>query len=644
MFKALKTRLILSFIVISFIGLIIVFLNENYDSRKTKINLVTAQLNKTQITHLNDQKTFRDFLYIDTRNSNFHLTKKSKFLNKHDSLFKESTLLINQLLKEKESKTLKIDKQLKSLKNSLDTFDVLTKEIVKYYLLKGFKDYGNTGEMRIHAHNLEHIDDFPKEYILMLRRHEKDFIIRGEKKYSDLYFEKYKRYKKFVEQLKSPNKEKILTELDAYKNSFEKLIMYNNIIGDKNNTGLYKKLNLITQTLQDEFINTVKSADKIKQDIFFTNRIIYIIILILLITSGIIAGSVIAKKITQPISTLSAKINLFVKSDFDKIENFKYKTTIPEIKKLIKNYFILKKKIIDLIHNFKIKVAERTAEIEEQKEQILAQNKLLAKQKKEVEEINQNIFAGLNYAKYIQNAMLPDFNYIKTHFPDSFILNKAKEIVSGDFYWMNRFINVESEDLSVFVVADATGHGVSGALMSMLGITFLDDITPRNDIKHASEVLMVLRDTLNKTLHNKKNKNNSQNGMDLGIMVFNNDTLKLEFSGANSRLWIVRDSEIIELKGDNLPIGGFESDKAYNDYDIYLRKNDCVYLSTDGYKDQFGGKNKQKFSKKRFKDLLISIAGLSAEKQKEILIKTHEEWKRNIDQTDDILIFGFKVS
>ncbi len=643
MFKTLKIRLITVFIGFSLLGLIIIVLNNRYDKKKNSINNILSKLNSAQITHLNNQKIFRDYLYIDTRNSNYFSTEKSVYLQKHDSIFKDTQKKINSLLSNPYTKTLKVQKQLNNINKGLDTFYLVTNEIAKDYILKGFKDFGNTGEMRKHAHNLEKIKTFPKEHILMMRRHEKDFIIRGEKKYSNRFFEKYEKYRQEILNSNNINKAVIITELDAYKDNFKKLIMYTNLIGEKNNTGLFNKLNRKTQQLQIEFVKIKETAENIQKAYFKNLRTIYVFILFILLAISILAGIFVANKITRPISILGSRMNLFIKSDFSLTENFKYKTKIPEIKKLIENYFLLKKETLSLVNNLNSKVDERTKELTKQTLQIETQNKELKKQTKALRKINENIYSGLNYAKHIQNSLLPTKKHIKNHFSDLFLIYKPKDIVSGDFYWSNRFINVEGMDLSVFVVADSTGHGIAGALMSMLGVTFLNEITPRNDITHASDVLTVLRDSINKTLRKNDNITKSSNGMDIGIFILNNKTLRLEFSGANSKLYIVRDEELITLKGDKMSIGINYSKEAYSDYDIDLEKGDTVYLTTDGYYDQFGGNEDRKFLKKNFKRLITKIAHMTSKEQEEILIETLDNWKGNNEQTDDILVCGVKI-
>lgn len=646
MLQSYKSKLIFSFLFFSLISVVIIVINRFYNNERENIENIISVLNKMQINHLNDQKSFRDYLYIDTGSSNYFEEHESMFLNTHDSLTLYTQFIIDNLLSNEQVAVLKVSDMLHKINSDLDSFRFITKSITKHILLRGFKDYGNTGKMREYAHKLENYDLFPKEYLLMLRRHEKDFIIRGEQKYSNKFYDKYKKYRTFVvssKKIDTKNKKNILADLDNYKLYFDTLLIYSNIIGDKKNTGLYYKLNNISQELQNDFMKIKILSEKEKEKFFRMIHLYYIITLVLIISISIIAGIILSNKITKPITILSERINSFVSSNFTNKSNFSFNTKTPEIKNLINNYFILKDNIIGHIENLQEKVSERTQEIERQKEYILNQNNDLIREKQKIEAINNNIYAGLNYAQYVQNSLLPDTDYIKQLFKDSFIYHRAKDVVSGDFYWVNKFNNPQGEELVVFAVADATGHGVSGALMSMLGITFLNEITNRNKGINASHILSELRTKVNNTMKKNENKNQLNNGMDIALFILNKSKFTLQFAGAHRPIWIIKNKEFIEFKGDSIPIGGYIGAKEYTNHNIQLEKGDKMYLYTDGYTDQFGGEVGTKFKKKYFKELLQNIYELPMKKQLSIIESVHVKWKNGNKQTDDILVVGLQV-
>jgi serine phosphatase RsbU (regulator of sigma subunit) len=260
------------------------------------------------------------------------------------------------------------------------------------------------------------------------------------------------------------------------------------------------------------------------------------------------------------------------------------------------------------------------------------QNQLILKQK-------QDITDSITYASRIQSALMPTSEYLNQLLKDYFIIYKPKDIVSGDFYWIS-----EQNNKIILVVADCTGHGVPGAFMSMLGNAFLNEITSGNDEIHTDEILNELRRNIIKSLHQNIDIQEHKDGMDAVVMIIDYKNLNLEFSGAYNPLIICRGNKIIELKGDRMPVGvHYFSDKLFTRQSIKIKSGDCIYAFSDGFQDQFGGEHLQKFMLKRMKDMFLEINNLSMDEQMSFIIKTHEEWKRNNPQIDDILLVGLKI-
>ncbi len=264
--------------------------------------------------------------------------------------------------------------------------------------------------------------------------------------------------------------------------------------------------------------------------------------------------------------------------------------------------------------------------------------------KKQLEDINRNLISSINYAKLIQNAVLPSENYLSGYLPENFILNLPKDIVSGDFYWTK-----ESRNLIFIAAADCTGHGVPGAFMSMLGITFLQDILNKHNWNTeiaANNILNILRENI-KTALNQKNSNPTvYDGMDIALCIIDSQQNTMQFAGANNPVFIVRkdaqNTELLAISPDKMPIAVHISERPFKNNFIQLQKNDTIYLFSDGFADQFGGKHGRKFLLKNFKNLLIEISGFPMCEQKDILYTTFIDWKGNNEQVDDILIIGFK--
>jgi serine phosphatase RsbU (regulator of sigma subunit) len=285
-------------------------------------------------------------------------------------------------------------------------------------------------------------------------------------------------------------------------------------------------------------------------------------------------------------------------------------------------------------------IEQQKLEIEKRNHQIKKQHESVLRQKNIIAEKNNEIHADLKYAKRIQDAILPDDQYIKQALCQYFILNLPKNVVSGDFYWIEK-----NRDRVVFAVADATGHGVSGALMHMMGIIFLNQIVKHKRYHHPSEILEELREYVISSLHQTGEIGEAQDGMDIALCMIDMKERKLKFSGANNPLYIINNRGLREIRGDRMPVGiNINYDKPFTNHDVQLAPGDTLYLFTDGYADQFGGDKGKKFRYKYFKELLLSNHGISLKKQKEVLKHTFFKWKGEYEQIDDVLVMGIKIT
>jgi serine phosphatase RsbU (regulator of sigma subunit)/TPR repeat protein len=266
-------------------------------------------------------------------------------------------------------------------------------------------------------------------------------------------------------------------------------------------------------------------------------------------------------------------------------------------------------------------------------------NKIIYEQKRLVEEKQNEIISSINYAQRIQSAVLTGDDVWKKISKEYFIVFQPRDIVSGDFYWAH----VLSNGRAVFALADCTGHGVPGGFMSMLGNSFLNELVVENKLFKADEILNRLRDKVISALF-KKGQTQQKDGMDMLLCVWNKMDNTLEFAGANNALYIVRDKQITEYKGDKMPIGSYlEENKNFTSQKIALQTNDVIYLSTDGFADQFGGEKGKKFKSKQLEDLLAEVSTLTIEEQKQKLTDSFAQWKKNFEQTDDVSLIGIKV-
>jgi tetratricopeptide (TPR) repeat protein len=284
-----------------------------------------------------------------------------------------------------------------------------------------------------------------------------------------------------------------------------------------------------------------------------------------------------------------------------------------------------------------------------QKQVIEVKNKETEEQKKVIEEKNKDIIDSINYAKRLQDAILPPLSLVQKYLPQSFVLYKPKDIVAGDFYWMEK-----AGDSILIAACDCTGHGVPGAMVSVVCSNALNRTVKEFKITEPGKILDKVRELVLETF--EKSENNVQDGMDISLCSITPLTpgegvnwVRLQWSGAYNSLWYIPSSkgegqgEVVEVPADKQPIGKTDNAKPFTLHTLNLNKGDCVYLFTDGYADQFGGPNGKKFKYKQLHDLLLANSKKAMDEQKIIIESTINEWKGKLEQVDDILIMGIRV-
>ena len=289
-----------------------------------------------------------------------------------------------------------------------------------------------------------------------------------------------------------------------------------------------------------------------------------------------------------------------------------------------------------LIVNKKLNTAN--VEIEKANIDILVRNKEIETQKNELETSHKKIIHSVNYAKRIQSAMLPTNDLFNEHFEEHFIFYRPKDIVSGDFYWAKRL-----DDILYFAVADCTGHGVPGAFVSVLGISLLNEIVAKNRNFNTAQILDALRTSIKISLKQEDIKSDSKEGMDIALCAINIETLEMQYAGAYNPLFIIRNDEFIEIKADKQPIAIHRKESSFTNHVVNLKKNDLIYLFSDGFIDQFGGDSKEKFKTKRFKKLIIENSNKPLSDQYQIIGQTFDNWKTDSKQIDDVAILAVKI-
>ena len=309
-------------------------------------------------------------------------------------------------------------------------------------------------------------------------------------------------------------------------------------------------------------------------------------------------------------------------------ELFANNELLPEFRKLCKDYKKLLRQTKTLI------------KISDNQQKML--NEINEKQIQLTKEITDSIY----YAKNIQKAILPKEDLFKEYLKDYFILFLPRDIVSGDFYWAT-----SKNDTLIFTAADCTGHGVPGAFMSMLGVAFLNEIVNKENILEPNQILNELRQLIMRSLQQKGGYSEQKDGMDISFCSFDKKQMKLKYAGANNPLYIIRNSELIEYKGDKMPIAIHLVMNDFTMHEIDVQENDTIFIFSDGYADQFGGPDGKKYKYKPFKELLISVSHFPMDKQKQIIHDNFKDWiahkdhttGKQFEQVDDIVLIGIKI-
>ncbi len=306
----------------------------------------------------------------------------------------------------------------------------------------------------------------------------------------------------------------------------------------------------------------------------------------------------------------------------------------------------LKQRANRMLREQKEEIEAHKDEIEAQRDEITGQKNILEDQKNILEEQKKAITSSIQYASRIQSAILPKDETIQHFLPKHFILFKPRDIVSGDFYWMDTRGN-----RLVVAAVDCTGHGVPGSIMSMLGSSLLNEILSTYGEIRANEILDELRDRVILALHQTGREGEAKDGMDMSLCVFDQDRKHVQFAGAHNSLYFVREGELTEIKGDRMPIGiSMWAAKPFTRHDLDLKKGDALYMFSDGYIDQFGGVKGKKFMATRFKEVLLEVQDRIMFEQKQVLERELDHWMNppekpelKYEQVDDILVMGIKI-
>jgi serine phosphatase RsbU (regulator of sigma subunit) len=393
------------------------------------------------------------------------------------------------------------------------------------------------------------------------------------------------------------------------------------------------------------------------------------------------------------IISLRSEIHQLLSATYEKNEEFSKALYHHKLFNNLQQEILSNEKVNQLKHQqiaFSIETAEKEAEIHMLKH-IELKNAFdkIAIQHHELEIKNKEITDSLDYAKYIQDAYFPSTELFSKLLPDAFLLYKPKDIVSGDFYWFHQLPPVykaeranntqtldrtnenfdssnnliQSEGTLLIAAADATGHGVPGAIMSVISCNALNEVVKKGAVYQPDLILNQVRDSIIGAFEQHGNYSARKDGMDIALVSLSpfplvGNSSRLQFAGAYNPLWIIKKGKptaesvvtfkteshyLIEVRADRQPIGMYERMEPFTLHETIVNKGDTIYMFSDGYADQFGGREGEKFKTKALKELLLHIQGNTMREQQAILLNVFNDWKNGIEQVDDVCVIGIRI-
>lgn len=473
----------------------------------------------------------------------------------------------------------------------------------------GFKEQGFIGEMRTTIHHLE--TSFPqyKELILSLRRHEKDFIMRQDERYSEQLHQEVENWKQHTGFPKE-----LLTYLARFDSVKSNLAVFNG-----ENTASHM---LIWNSTRDNLQNYIRAyrGKSIQESYEISTRSKQVQLLVTIICLLIlIAGSLfIIRNITNQVGRLQQAMSAFISSNYQSDEEMTHRMPKNEIGQISMHFIKMARKIEWDVQVLEDRVKRRTRSLDEQ-------NKLLEIKHKEITE-------SLRYARELQQSLLISKKQLLHHFEDVYIHYEPKNMVGGDFYWMKSF-RENGHDKLLFAMADSTGHGVPGALLSVLGMNILDELFAQG-IRQPHLLLNAMRSSILERLSSEGEKR--MDGMDLALFCIDKKTNELLYSGAQMPVWVLREKILIELKGDRVPVGFTYLDhEEFELHHLLLKENDRIILFSDGIVDQFGMASDKKLGKKQLRYILQNFWDSDSSGLFTRVLNHFNQWKGDKLQTDD---------
>jgi serine phosphatase RsbU (regulator of sigma subunit) len=683
MFKRLKIQLLFAFSVVILL-LVLTYLGSIYFyNQKNKLTTTIRELDDIRVLALKNFKLIDDYVSYETTNENYFVSGESKVKKEFENNYFDIIYRLQAIRTNMNEKYEDITPLIDSLSIEEKEYSANFSKLEELVLLKGFKDFGVEGRMRDYAHELMEIENHDINYMaLMLRRHEKDYIIRKDIQYFNKFNQAYEDLVNQIDRtIKDPKKNQHYRDIAYnYKKYFTDYYNLQFEIGLTEHEGVLKKLRHNYRQINTFFDKEKAVSVDLESTVHKKLKIYNSSLIILSIIIALVLGYVYATRITKRVDVIKTSMQNYVESGFKDVPQNNESITITEFREMNENFLHMATEINSYINHFRIKVEERTAEIRWQKEEILQQNSKISSQheqlrmqQQELAERNRDFLESVRHAEKIQKALLPSYPLFRRLFADAFIFFQPRDIVSGDFYWLDEItvpvvkssspeyelvasgevFHAEPEQNEimsferkiVLALGDCTGHGVPGAFMSIVGINHLNKIVKENRIHEPDEILNNLNNEIKGAFYKgDDDMQNIKDGMDIAFCSYIPEKNMLQFSGANKNLLLIRNNHIYEFKGNKKPVGIYPSlSNSFEKTDIKTQEGDVLYLFTDGYQDQFGGEKDKKFKTRNLKQLLLKIHSYPMADQYSIIRDNFNNWKGVGYQTDDVCVIGIRL-
>lgn len=580
-----------------------------------------------------------EFLLWDTKDVVFYQEGKSKHAEDFYKDMSKTQKGVSQLLSYLSLESTKIKSGLFEVEKELNELVQLFDYSKEAILEKGFYDFGLVGKFRKAAHKLEegYTNIIGLDNLLMLRRHEKDYLLRSDEKYLIKFVDKLASVVQNVQsqQMSALVKEETIDHLYQYRRLFIGYHLYELKIEGVN--GLLQKFYDKSNSILLNLANTDEQLDLyvLEMDSFYTMVLVICMIVLVALTFFFIFQ--LSKSLSDPIRKLNLGIRNFVESDFESKSYLGSRKRTDEIGSLINNFYRLQIEIADTFRKYREDSERKHGKLIRQKERIEIQKFLLTEHREMLADTNNRIQESLNYAKRIQGNLLPVLNNEVLGVPGFEYWFKPKDIVSGDFYWFHK-----KGEYTYLALADCTGHGVPGAILSVLGISMLDAAVNQRDLDLPSEILSFTNEEIIRILNKESSEEALYDSIDMTLLRLDHKHKEVTICSANTDYVIVAKGKVTRKKPSRCSVGSshlYGYSGNYYDDDIYNFKDiDAVFLYSDGIVDQFSERTNKKFKWKRFAEIL-AVGG----EMKDVVNSVKTEvvrWKGNQEQTDDITFFG----